>query len=63
MVVGCCPTKKYADEQTVKRVHFALLYLHIQTSITSWVCAALYPLVKLQKRILRIMRLSHNVSK
>jgi len=47
----------------VKKVYFALLYPHIQYCITSWGCAAksvLDPLIKLQKRMVRIMTFSHN---
>jgi len=47
----------------VKKVYFALLYPHIQYCMTSWGCAAksvLDPLIKLQKRMVRIMTFSHN---
>jgi len=46
-----------------KNVYFALLYPHIQYCITSWGCAAksvLDPLIKLQKRMVGIMTISHN---
>jgi len=47
----------------VKKVYFALLYPHIQYCTTSWGCApksVLDPLIKLQKRMVRIMTFSHN---
>jgi len=63
---GCCALsqiRKYSNSQMVKKVYFALFYPHIQYCITSWGCAAksvLDPLIKLQKRMVRVMTFSHN---
>jgi len=57
--------RKYSNSQMVKKVYFALLYPYIQCCITSWGSAAksvLVPLIKLQKRTVRIMTFSHNTT-
>ena len=55
--------RKYSNSQMIKKVYFALLYPYIQCCISSWGCAAksvLDPLIKLQKRMVRMMTFSPN---